>query len=198
MGAADFVRNLLLGSFKSEDEAVQMYKKHWLPIEKAAAAASVRSCNSNIAEVLENMLRAFLDAQPEKPQKAVGQTPTLSVIVGGELYPRFRKWVTAALAIDSNASADYAEGVLERKTAALLQRLQTFAVDYFEGASERNTMPPCGPPASKRAFTSGLQACITKNGAPANKWRCRRCSFPNAAGASHCTTCSLPNAIEGY
>jgi len=128
MGAADFVRNLLLGSFTREAHAIDMYKQHWLPLEQAAAAASMRNQNSNIAQIMEGMLDAFLKKQPEK--EASG--PLEQMVVGGQLYPRFRKWLTAALAADISVVAGETQaGALERKTAVVLRRLQAFASEHF-------------------------------------------------------------------
>ena len=68
MGAADFVRNLLLGSFPNEADAIRAYKTHWLPIEKAAARAAEAKQNG-VASHLEGVLDAFLKAQPRQPKK---------------------------------------------------------------------------------------------------------------------------------
>jgi len=178
MGAADFVRNLLLGSYRCEVDAIDMYKQHWLPVEQAAAAASTRSRSSNIAKFLEDMLNAFLNVQPEKPACAASR-PRQTVVVGGQLYPRFRQWLTAALAADD--STEPGEGdtaALERKTTALLQRLQAFAVEHLARADATSARP---------------EPVATGPGAPfgGGKWRCTRCAFPNDASCIQCTACCL-------
>jgi len=171
MGAADFIRNLLLGSFKDEREAVEIYRSHWLPIEKAAADASIRSKTSNIAEILETMIKRFLDTQPEKTQ---AENP-MPFQIGGQLYPRFRKWFVAALAADNTLHSEDKElRTQERKTAVLVKRLQDFAVEYFKrGAQGAEVAVDCRP------------ASIVSS-----RWRCTRCRFMNSSG-SHCTACLL-------
>jgi len=179
MGAADFVRNLLLGSFRSEADAIEMYKNHWLPLEQAAAAASVRRRNSNIAEILETMLSKFLKVQPETTT-----VPKLSVtaVVGGQLYPRFRKWLAAALNVDVSAvSGEVEADALERKTATLLRRLQAFAVEFFE----------CGGVEDEALKTVPSVGTCPPKGYASAKWRCTRCSFPNMPQSNVCTGCSL-------
>merc|ERR1712032_664773 len=104
-----------------------MYKAHWLPIERAAADSSIRSKNSNIAEILENMFKEFLSAQPEKVKDRMPQALT-SGQIGGELYPRFRKWFVAAM-VAQGASETAQEQ--EHKTTVLLERIGTFAMEHF-------------------------------------------------------------------
>jgi hypothetical protein len=133
MGAADFIRNLLMGSFRCEADAIAMYKNHWLQIEQLAAAASVKSHGSNTADILEAMINKFLKLQPEVSAKLARPSALQPVVVGGELYPRFRQWLVASLAADSSVHIgdESPADASERKTAVLLRRLQTFAVEYF-------------------------------------------------------------------
>jgi len=188
MGAADFVRNLLLGSFRCESDAIKMYKDHWLPIEKAAGAAATRNRSSNIAEVLENTLDAFLKAQPEKlvADERSQSMLTMAGAIGGELYPRFRKWLTAALAAEDTAVSaaaglvpldEDAHATLERRTALLLQRWRNFAIEHL---------------AENHVSSSISNKATSVFKVPASaKWRCSRCFFPNDARCTQCTACSL-------
>jgi hypothetical protein len=177
MGAADFVRNLLLGSFRQEADAVRMYKQYWLEIEQAAAAASIRNCTSNIAEVLEGMLSKFLKKQPED----TSNTSLEQVIVGGQLYPRFRKWFTAALNRDGSCELGESEAdAMERKTSNVLHNLHSFAIDCLATDSVPDKDIVSDVPSSKARVKP-----VT------SKWRCSRCSFPNAAGSNQCTACCL-------
>lgn len=183
MGAADFVRNLLLGSFQDEADAIDMYKRYWLPIEQMAAASSVRNRSSNIAEILECMIKRFLKSQPEKSEKP---SKGAQLPIGGELYPQFRRWLTAALASDVSRADDESEDeALQRRTTTLLHRLHTFASDHFSDkgaeltACKQERLSTCGP-----GFNSSLRV--------SSRWRCSRCSFPNEASFSQCTACSLP------
>ena len=131
MGSADFVRNLLLGSFHRECDAISMYKRHWLPIEQAAAEAARRSGTSGVAAFLEGMLDTFLEAQPEHHRPAMLDPGA----VGGQLYARFRRWLAAAtLDVDTTSEDICCGSVLEGaelKTVALLQCLQDFAVPHL-------------------------------------------------------------------
>merc|ERR1712216_30136 len=126
----------MLGSFQHEAVAIEMYKMHWLHIEQAAAAASVRSQRSNAAEVLEGMFQRFLKSQPE----ALGPSSKVASLqlsaVGGQLYSRFRKWLAAALVADASVVEGESDAdALDRKTAAILRRLETFAVEHFATSS---------------------------------------------------------------
>jgi hypothetical protein len=179
MGAADFVRNLLLGSFRFEDKAIGMYKNHWLPIEQEAAAASIRDRNSDIASVLEAMLNNFLKVQPEKLSE---KRLSAAVVIGGELYPRFRRWLTAALTADvSVVNGEGEADALERKTATLLRRLQGFAADFLANNSVNAENLKAAPTPGTRSSTGCASA----------KWRCTRCLFPNTSQSTMCTACNL-------
>lgn len=119
MGAADFVRNLMLGSFSTEEEAITVYKAHWLPIELAAAAVVDQQ---GIADVLESMLTAFLDAQP----KALQPDTDLNIqMIGGQLYARFRAWVSKV-----TTALPPKEG--ENTYVVLLIQLKEFALQHYE------------------------------------------------------------------
>lgn len=182
MGAADFVRNLLLGSFRQEADAIKMYKQYWLEIEQAAADASIRNRTSNIAEVLEGMMSKFLKEQAED-----SQTTTLQQsVVGGQLYPRFRRWFTVALSSDVSSEFGESEAeAMERKTNTILRRLHEFAIGFLARTNFSDEERVLGVSATK---TNGKQQTRV---ASAAKWRCSRCSFPNQAGSNQCTACCL-------
>lgn len=180
MGAADFIRNLLLGSFEHESDAIDMYKRHWLQIEQLAAEACVQHRTSNVAEVMEGMIKKFLKSQPEKVKKP---SKAAHVVVGGDLYPQFRQWLTSALAADASVVEGESESKsLERKTAGLLRRLQDFAIDHF---AKR------GPDLEPDEFDSAPRLNRSSRASIPKKWRCDRCCFPNPAGSNMCTACGL-------
>jgi len=184
MGAADFIRNLLLGSFEHESDAIDMYKSHWLQIEQLAAEACVQKRSSDIAEAMEEMVRKFLKSQPEKMKKP---SKAAWVVVGGDLYPQFRQWLTSALAADDSVVEGESESrSLERKTAELLRRLQAFAIDHF--AKRR---PDPEPEEVESACGLVLPLGRASRAFASNKWRCTRCSFPNSAGSKMCTACCM-------
>lgn len=169
MGAADFVRNLLLGSV-DEVEAVELYQRYWLPVEMAAAEAAKRHRDSGIAVFLESMLEAFLKAQPEKPTRPLKPQPGQ---VGGDLYTRFRRWFNAAMEADAGGDTETA------RVTQVLRRMQEFAVPNLATAS----LPP--PPRESRPGPARAKAIVT----PEGKLRCQRCLFPNLPEARFCTTC---------
>lgn len=187
MGAADFVRNLVLGSFRRESDAIYMYKQHWLPIEQAAAAASSRRRSRNIAQALEGMLTSFLNAQPEKSYGAT-PIPVRSVVVGGHLYPRFRQWLSAALADLESVEGEDVVAELERRTAMLLQRMHAFALEDLAADDAPVAAALTGP---RPAAPMRGEQCSCYPLIDDTTWRCARCSFKNPASASTCTACNL-------
>jgi len=175
MGSADFVRNLLLGSYDREEDAIEMYKNHWLPIEQAAAAAADRRHDSAVATFLENMLESFLQERSDVMQTG----PILgSCVVGGQLYPRFRKWLAAEIAKTGSGDAETASADrVQSKTTDLLQVLQGFALEYFER-----------PQSSAPVISSKPKGYLLGVG-NSSSWRCTRCSFKNQT--SICTACLM-------
>jgi hypothetical protein len=175
MGAADFVRNLLLGSFQSEQTAVDLYKRHWLPIEQAATEAAKRSPFSGVASFLEEMLEAFLAVQSERCDGGLVVPPTM---VGGTLYARFRRWMCAALSFEVSAeAAGFCES--EQQVVVVLKRLQDFAVPHLALDSQRHGKAPTA--CAKLAARSKPQVSTC--------WRCTRCTFSNAKDSNCCTAC---------
>lgn len=95
MGAADFVRNLFLGSFE-EDRAVELYKELWLPME-AAAARQAGGAGGGMAEVLETMLDAYLKGKGRGGEGREGKDPHFSErFLGGPIYSRFKEHLAGA------------------------------------------------------------------------------------------------------
>lgn len=135
MGAADFVRNLLLGSFGSEKTAIYLYRSTWLPLERAAAEAAERS-RSNVALGLERMLERFLKAYPLPAQTATlqGAGPSRNtVVVGGAVYSSFRKWLSEApSAFSWTTTSGYDFLPEEQWTVGLLSELCAFGIEYFK------------------------------------------------------------------
>mmetsp|Transcript_30374 Transcript_30374/g.65419 ORF Transcript_30374/g.65419 Transcript_30374/m.65419 type:complete len:530 (+) Transcript_30374:144-1733(+) len=127
MGAADFVRNLLLGSFQREADAIDAYRRFWLPVEAAAGEASGRGSLS-VASTLEAMLDAFLKEQ-KKLGPTVKATPGLYTPIGGAMYSRFRQWLATWLSADA-ANLDESE-VVERRTLEALEILAKFSSRHF-------------------------------------------------------------------
>jgi len=176
MGAADFVRNLLLGSFEEAD-AIRMYRERWLPIEQAASAAARRQMHGGAAAaILESMLEAFLAAQTEQSSTTRQQS---QVTVGGHLYARFRQWLEAALAADE-AALDH----VTAKVARVLCRLQDFAVPHLETSNSSMAKASCRQSGNK---SSPFPAPIPQMG----KKRCPRCSFSNQRSSLVCTACMM-------
>eukprot|EP00927_Polykrikos_kofoidii_P006468 TRINITY_DN12616_c0_g4_i1.p1 TRINITY_DN12616_c0_g4~~TRINITY_DN12616_c0_g4_i1.p1 ORF type:complete len:489 (+),score=85.96 TRINITY_DN12616_c0_g4_i1:205-1671(+) len=196
MGAADFVRNLLLGSFRQEADAIGIYKQYWLPIEQAAADAARQNQMSNIAVFLEKMLDAFLSVQPEQPRGRVVKPPTG---IGGLLYSRFRRWLTVAMDHENTGQENAVDINDERdlKTTELLIRLHDFAIPHLANAG----LPT--PASSQSGAISQPEKARAPLGPLADarlpSWRCSRCHFMNAANDKRCKTCSLQRSDDaGY
>lgn len=220
MGSADFIRNLVLGSFQHEADAIIMYKQHWLPIEQAAAAAARRNCTSAVSAYLEHMLDAFLQRQPEKPKQQLA-APLMPGAVGGQLYARFRHWLSAAMEAEGPEDG-------ELRAEALLRRLHAFALSYLESAEasvsaepppkagvglgrppKRDVRPHSGgslalggvPEGGSAEARGGLGRMARElkgrmpgpspKGVSSSTWRCARCKFPNPPQLPNCTACSL-------
>jgi len=181
MGAWDFVRNLVLGSFRHEEDAIAMYHQHWLPIEEAAMRALTRHRRSaSMAALLESVLDSFLKTQLAARPTAAAPAPCLPrAVVGGDLYSRFRLWFVAAIAADD--SAELGSGcteAMERRTVALLQRLQLFAVQQLDEDLEPGESRP-----------SSSSSARPNSCAVPSRWRCSRCTFVNKVDQKHCTAC---------
>jgi hypothetical protein len=203
MGAADFIRNLLLGSFRHECDAIYMYKQYWLPIEQAGGEAARRSCTSGVAVFLETMLDAFLLAQPEKTEEEL--TASLVPRVGGQLYSRFRRWVSAAMQVERFEQFSDTLEKSERQIAALMMCLRDFAVPYLARVESlapvvpsplRNPkcqrwQPSLGSLLETSGATCPLLSDLPEAGfSPVSnpwEWRCPQCSCVNTL--KHCTEC---------
>jgi len=180
MGAADFVRNLLLGSFQREVDAVRAYKEYWLPIEKAAAGIVSRfgeRAPSN-AGLLEDVLAKFLDAQPSPP----ATTSMEQMWIGGFLYPKFRRWLLWFLSRDGIGHHS------DQGTIKVLNLMRAFSLDYLNNfdpcknslVNDDLAMPPMAMPPmmnAKKRYTNE------------KKWNCQKCNFPNENRCSMCTAC---------
>jgi len=192
MGAADFVRNLLLGSFVAEDDTIRIYKELWLPIEQAATTFATEDADRTLAQILEDMLQAFLKKQPEnstRPQKAM--------VIGGYLYPQFRQWFTAALKTDLGSAPDgeTAHLALERKTRILLQRLLDFALEYYRTGEtkencEQNTLGLVEQPLGNQLRKSSALH-QSAYGSRSVKWSCSRCHYLNVGSSRQCDNCNF-------
>lgn len=215
MGSADFIRNLCLGSFHHEADAISMYKQHWLPIEQAASEAARRNCTSTVAAFMEGMLDAFLLIQPEQPkQQLAASTPSLVPgTVGGQLYARFRRWLSAAMEAEGPEDG-------ELRAAALLRRLQAFALQHLDSADAPGSAEPprkaggglgLPPKRDSRSQPGGLPPALggvpevssaeTRNGL-GRVARELKGRMPGAgqkgAGSStwRCTRCKFPNPLQ--
>eukprot|EP00928_Gymnodinium_smaydae_P041490 TRINITY_DN28077_c0_g1_i1.p1 TRINITY_DN28077_c0_g1~~TRINITY_DN28077_c0_g1_i1.p1 ORF type:complete len:530 (+),score=46.74 TRINITY_DN28077_c0_g1_i1:50-1591(+) len=202
MGSADFVRNLLLGSFEKERSAVEMYKRYWLPIEQDAADAARSRRTSGVAALLDGMLDAFLAAQPEQHQQLSARA--MHSGIGGHLYARFRRWLVVAIDVTDAKSVDLS-GVRELedhevKLADLLRRLHDFSKTYFLAEVHESSGAPY--PSSEdgvQANTTGqawrlppsLLGGVQKIGTISSRWRCLGCKFMNESSATNCSACLM-------
>ena len=139
MGSADFVRNLVLGSFP-DDVAVHHYEAIWLPDIEGRAADAVLRQERSVADVLEALFTAFLETASEEPSSswsswmkpsASKKTKKQKKISGQDpLYPRFRAWWQENM--DRRPGNDKA-------ASDLLKRLAAFSRDYFSQTPETST-----------------------------------------------------------
>merc|ERR1719199_1296482 len=94
------------------------------------------------------MFKHFLNEQPERTSGCAQKMHPCQI--GGDLYPRFRKWFTAALAAESGLQSEeiHDKAEQERTTAALLKRIQDFAIDHLKGSPQKLSFSATGVPAS--------------------------------------------------
>mmetsp|Transcript_33090 Transcript_33090/g.77422 ORF Transcript_33090/g.77422 Transcript_33090/m.77422 type:complete len:468 (+) Transcript_33090:67-1470(+) len=173
LGAADFVRNLLLGSFPDEQESIKMYEDQWLPIESAAEATSERT-GLSAGTLLEMMLENFLKAHPRRAEGGACKPPSINAaLVGGPIYPRFRRWFTAALEEGEDQTADW-----QGRTIEILAQLKQYAMEQFargnEGALRHGR--PTANPSGKEPRRQTCKYCRTSS--PGTAAKCHGCGMP--------------------
>ena len=125
MGAADFVRNLVLGSFQTEATAVRNYETIWHPRIEARA-------HGDIAKELEAYFEAFLldEDRTKNDTTKVKKSPEKNHTTE-PLYPRFRAWWQCALLEEQRKGRKESTDDHERIATLLLERLALFADNYF-------------------------------------------------------------------
>jgi len=94
MSSSDMIRNLLLGSFSTKENAVDFYKHHWLPLEQL----SVQRYNSHHRDDSMNILiQSFLKRHGfyngENPLNG-DPNKTSHFGMGGKLYADFQIWLS--------------------------------------------------------------------------------------------------------
>mmetsp|Transcript_13623 Transcript_13623/g.30037 ORF Transcript_13623/g.30037 Transcript_13623/m.30037 type:complete len:433 (-) Transcript_13623:87-1385(-) len=147
---ADFVRTLLLGSFRSEEESIAMYRSYWLPVERAAIEAARKAGRSDDqVAFLEQLLHSFLDAQPESsqpkkppPPTIPGMSPELLAKLNDReerskpkkpprLFARFSAWLQNVLLLgeETNKPEELLADIdrVAGRTASAMERLALFA-----------------------------------------------------------------------
>ena len=166
MEACDFVRNLLLGGFGDEDEAKEVYRTYWLPVERKADEVGRRE-GVDPGKVMENLLTAFLSHQKIADRKR----DALDTMIGGNLYALFR---------------DFALRAQQEEGTSSLQMI----VDVNEYSMKWLDRDVRGPGGGDEGFKQGQeekQAAVRR----IEKWSCPRCNFPNDGQARLCTACSF-------
>mmetsp|Transcript_2557 Transcript_2557/g.6497 ORF Transcript_2557/g.6497 Transcript_2557/m.6497 type:complete len:473 (+) Transcript_2557:58-1476(+) len=185
LGAADFVRNLLLGSFPTEAESIRMYEAHWLPMEMAAGLASQRT-GMDAGTLLEKLLESFLKAQPKRPGSSLKpKPPSINAgLVGGPLYPRFRRWFSDTLNnTEEGETRDRADTLT--KTVAVLVQLQSYASNHFASGNDKN-LQRVREPELEQPLRQRCKMCRTS--CPGSARKCLGCGMallpPVPPGAS--------------
>lgn len=92
MDGADMIRNLLLGSFHTESEAIAYYKEYWLPVEREVSKVDTDWD-------MKLLIEAFLAC------KTYDKGP--ATLVGGQTYTYFQSWLFKDMADRTGASKDY-------------------------------------------------------------------------------------------
>lgn len=238
LGPADFIRNLMLGSFLSEENAVAMYKCHWLPIEEAAAIAAATT-RAPAEALLEQMFHAFVDSEERRLQMgrnesaARGPDPAASLgtfqstlapqalakhYVGGQLYARFRAWVTAwassgpkvegvgsnrdteatsiALAtpllpsLQVTNQGDQTMTMQEQHIVRPLIHLKTFALEYFSSRTPGDRVPSGG---ERKARTQDM---VPPPPEYTSEVILRRAGQPGTPNPWVCPRCKTQNSVS--
>lgn len=116
MDGVDMIRNLLLGSFHEQRDALDFYKDYWLPIEKLT---SEKSYGRSIQQVLE----AFLEKQKDDTQVELADSKHNSGTIGGKIYADFQAWLEEA----TNCSVMKDDNTPEEKVSQVGKELLDFA-----------------------------------------------------------------------
>eukprot|EP00933_Yihiella_yeosuensis_P057042 TRINITY_DN5656_c0_g1_i1.p1 TRINITY_DN5656_c0_g1~~TRINITY_DN5656_c0_g1_i1.p1 ORF type:complete len:548 (+),score=104.98 TRINITY_DN5656_c0_g1_i1:135-1778(+) len=148
LGDGDFIRTLLLGSFRREEDAIAMYRKCWLVVEAKAEELSRASQGvKDTSKCLESLLKHFLAAHPPANAKMSRQVFGPSQTSG--FFAAFQEWLRATLTADTQDNDRAAEEtmladveIMEKGTQMVLEKMSNFAKDY---------VPP--PPNSEEALT---------------------------------------------
>mmetsp|Transcript_106 Transcript_106/g.145 ORF Transcript_106/g.145 Transcript_106/m.145 type:complete len:181 (+) Transcript_106:398-940(+) len=162
MAACDFIRNLLLGSFGDEKEAIKVYERYWLAVERKADEVGKRE-NVDPGQVMENVLTAFLTHERVADRKR----DTLDTMIGGNLYALFRDW---ALRVQQ-------EGI---SNLEMIEIVNKYAMEWLEGGNRVVVVQ------EQQREGEEHQYAETKK----SKWSCPRCNFPNSGSSRMCTACS--------
>jgi len=99
MSGVAFIRNLVLSCFPLEEDAVKVYKEKWLPLERAAG-------------VTEADVEAFFNAFLDSKRCATAQQG----LIGGGLYPRFRRWFNRQVGKDQAQAKKDAVAAVDEMT----------------------------------------------------------------------------------
>eukprot|EP00930_Biecheleria_cincta_P102487 TRINITY_DN94227_c0_g1_i1.p1 TRINITY_DN94227_c0_g1~~TRINITY_DN94227_c0_g1_i1.p1 ORF type:complete len:450 (+),score=60.46 TRINITY_DN94227_c0_g1_i1:49-1398(+) len=150
LGDSDFVRSLLLGSFRREEDAFGMYRQCWLTVEqKAEEIAKTSGELENTSRHLDVLLESFLAQHPKS--KAPDAVPSFRT---RGLYDNFKVWLRCVLT-DGCKDPEAEELILsdaaevERGTRQVLAQLCIFAQTYT--GKSRNQVEACPQPTSAPA-----------------------------------------------
>lgn len=95
MDGTDMIRNLLLGSFRTNAQKQAFYEQLWLPLERMFQTTALNNDETNREddeESLRAILRAFLNNSITSRHKHHHQSATPGVI-GGRIYRDFETWM---------------------------------------------------------------------------------------------------------
>jgi hypothetical protein len=188
LGAVDFVRNLCLGSFRDEREAVRVFTRSWLPIEELAADSARAAGGRGMGEVLEVLLTRFLEMKEKERESGARASQAAAgdyteKFLGGPLYTRFKSF------LQSEGARGGVDGVLSE--------LHSFAREYFKSGRDKKEEAALGSFEEDESeigdggYGGGGVGGGFVGGATSSKWVCRRCRFINTSTWVACTACNL-------
>ena len=97
MDGTDMIRNLFLGSFRSQLATIDYYKTYWLPFERLHQQRLQENDYDDSSECMKKVFEAFLKEERSKlddHNQVNSGIPPVSMIIGGRIYVDFEIWFT--------------------------------------------------------------------------------------------------------
>jgi len=110
MSSSDMIRNLLLGSFSDQENAIEFYKRYWLPMEQISSHDDQHNVDDGMNILIQNFLKeqGFYDNQQEiinkKKKKYDDNNNPASYIIGDKLYADFQLWLSSSFRLERSSN----------------------------------------------------------------------------------------------